>query len=46
MLSFKEFISEEIANTVANVAGMQTEPVITQRRQVKFVRRKPITKEN
>lgn len=39
MKTFKQFITDEVANTVANVAGLQTEPVITKKRQYKFVRR-------
>lgn len=49
MKTFKEFLKEEmgaggmgagpIANTVANVQGMQTEPVIRRKKQLQFIRR-------
>jgi hypothetical protein len=38
MKTFKEF-TEEVANTVANVQGLQTEPVIRKKKQLLFVRR-------
>lgn len=43
MKSFKRF-AEELANTVANVQGLQTEPVITKKRQYMFVRRQKTKK--
>lgn len=44
MKTFKEFLIEEmggssIANTVANVQGMQTEPVIRRKTQLMYFRR-------
>lgn len=42
MKTFKEFITEEeggMANTVANVQGLQTEPVIRKKTQAKYFRR-------
>jgi hypothetical protein len=38
MKTFKEF-TEEVANTVANVQGLETEPVIRKKKQVMYVRR-------
>lgn len=37
--SFKQYLKDEVANTVANVQGLQTEPLITKKRQYKLVRR-------
>ena len=42
MKTFKEFIAEDeggMANTVANVQGLQTEPVIRKKTQAKYFRR-------
>ena len=42
MKTFKQFVAEEeggLANTVANVQGLQTEPVIRRKTQVKYFRR-------
>jgi hypothetical protein len=38
MKSFKQF-TEEVSNTVANVQGLETEPVIRKKKQILFIRR-------
>lgn len=38
MKTFKQF-AEEIANTVQNVQGLETEPVIRKKTRVKYLRR-------
>lgn len=39
MKTFKQFTEEMVANTVANVQGLQTEPVIRKKTQLKYFRR-------
>lgn len=47
MKTFKQFLTDEIANTTGNVQGMRTEPVVRRRDQVKYFRRKqPIAMRN